>query len=115
MGFEKISFVAADAAAGQAALTSLSARYGNVPPADADVIVALGGDGFMLSTLHETQKIEAPVYGMNRGTVGFLMNEYREDNLVERLRQAEPAQINPLKMVAERMDETVAQALAINV
>ena len=114
MGFEKISFVAADAAPAKAALASLSARYGNVPPVEADVIVALGGDGFMLQALHDTQEIEAPVYGMNRGTVGFLMNEYHEDHLVERLREAEATQINPLRMVAHRMDDSVEQALAIN-
>ena len=66
----------------------------------ADVIVALGGDGFMLHTLHRTQALAAPVYGMNRGTVGFLMNEYSENGLVERLEAAEEAVINPLSMRA---------------
>ena len=71
-------------AAPQAALAELSARYGNVPIAKADVIVALGGDGFMLQTLHATQHIDLPVYGMNRGTVGFLLNAYAVDGLYEK-------------------------------
>jgi NAD+ kinase len=78
------------------------------------VIVALGGDGFMLSTLHATQEIDAPVYGMNRGTVGFLMNAYREDDLIARLEAAEEEVINPLHMWAERVDGTTHEALAIN-
>jgi len=74
----KISFVASNAPLAVAAQETLGARYGNVPQDDADVVVALGGDGFMLQTLHATQSIAAPVYGMNRGTVGFLMNEFGE-------------------------------------
>jgi NAD+ kinase len=109
-----ISFLASDAPIAAAAQTRLAARYGHYPPQEADVIVALGGDGFMLSTLHATLDIEAPVYGMNRGTVGFLMNEYGEDDLIERLEAAEEAVINPLRMVATCLDGTVTEALAIN-
>ena len=78
------------------------------------MIVALGGDGFMLHTLHSTQDLAAPVYGMNRGTVGFLMNEYSESDLLERLDAAEEAVINPLSMKAMTLDAQVHQALAIN-
>jgi len=110
----KIAFVASPVAAPQAALAELSARYGNVPIAKADVIVALGGDGFMLQTLHATQHIDLPVYGMNRGTVGFLLNAYAVDGLYERLAAAEMAPLNPLDMRAERVDGSVVRALAIN-
>lgn len=110
----KIAFVASPVAEPQAALAELSALYGNVPLEQADVIVALGGDGFMLQTLHATQQIDLPVYGMNRGTVGFLMNAYARDGLEERLEQAEMALLNPLEMRAERVDGSFSQALAIN-
>jgi NAD+ kinase len=92
----------------------LVGRYGDVPLEDADIIVALGGDGFMLHTLHETQRLKAPVYGMNRGTVGFLMNEYNESDLVERLEAAEEADVHPLSMRATGVDGTIHEALAIN-
>lgn len=110
----KIAFVASSVAAPQAALAELTARYGAVTIDAADVIVALGGDGFMLQTLHATQHIDLPVYGMNRGTVGFLMNAYSPDGLHERLAAAEMAPLNPLDMRAERVDGSVSQALAIN-
>jgi NAD+ kinase len=76
--------------------------------------VALGGDGFMLSILHNSQFMALPVYGMNRGTVGFLMNEFSEDNLIDRLTQAEAADINPLRMQAMCLDGSKVDALAIN-
>lgn len=110
----KIAFVASPMDAPQAALAELAAIYGNVPMDKADVIVALGGDGFMLQTLHATQHIDLPVYGMNRGTVGFLMNAYARENLDDRLAAAEMALLNPLEMRAERMDGSFSQALAIN-
>ncbi|KIN61978.1 putative inorganic polyphosphate/ATP-NAD kinase [Sulfitobacter noctilucicola] len=110
----KISFAASRAAVAQTARAALIGRYGDVPADEADVIVALGGDGFMLQTLHDTQALPAPVYGMNRGTIGFLMNVYAEGDLVERLEQAERAVINPLAMKAVHMDGTVSEALAIN-
>ncbi len=110
----KIAFTAARAEVAQTALDSLVERYGNVAKEEADVIVALGGDGFMLHTLHSTQSLPAPVYGMNRGTIGFLMNEYSEDDLPERLVAAEVAVINPLAMTAYLGDGDEAHALAIN-
>ncbi|UWQ15188.1 NAD kinase [Aliiroseovarius sp. M344] len=111
---QNIAFVASDAQISQIAKEELVTRYGNKPVDKADVIVALGGDGFMLQTLHDTQELPAPVYGMNRGTVGFLMNEYSPDDLIERLIAAEEAVINPLAMRAEGADGKVHKALAIN-
>ncbi|MEC9196756.1 MAG: NAD kinase [Pseudomonadota bacterium] len=110
----KIAFTASRATIAQSAQEALVRRYGNVPMDEADIIVALGGDGFMLQTLHATQKLPAPVYGMNRGTVGFLMNEYSEADLVGRLSRAEEEIINPLSMKATCADGSVHEALAIN-
>lgn len=109
-----IAFVASPAPEAQEALSALQSVYGNCPLEKARVIVALGGDGFMLQTLHATEMIETPVYGMNRGTVGFLMNAYAVDGLVERVAQAELALLTPLRMRATRMDGTEVTALAIN-
>ena len=111
---KKISFRASNVAVAQDALSALIERYGQVPIEDADVIVALGGDGFMLETLSEAQALDKPVYGMNRGTVGFLMNTFDEDDLPARVAEAEEAQLNPLAMRAEGVDGTVTEALAIN-
>ena len=109
-----ISFRASDARVAQEALSELIARFGQSTPEDADVIVALGGDGFMLETLKDVQPLEKPVYGMNRGTVGFLMNTYREDDLPARLSEAEEAVIHPLRMRAENADGEIKEGLAIN-
>lgn len=114
MARPKIAFVASPVSIAQKSLALLSERHGNVPQEKADVIVALGGDGFMLQTLHATQNIDAPVYGMNRGTVGFLMNEYSEDDLRDRLDAAEEEIINPLHMTAICVDGSMHEALAIN-
>lgn len=111
----KIAFTAAESVpSAREAHQRLAARYGEVPMEEADVIVALGGDGFMLHTLHATQNLGKPVYGMNRGTVGFLMNEYREEGLIERLQAAEVAVLNPLRMRAECITGEIREALAIN-
>ncbi|MGH1575601.1 NAD kinase [Planktotalea sp.] len=110
----KIAFLASDTATAQAARGALVTRYGNCDKEAADVIVALGGDGFMLSVLHGTQELPAPVYGMNRGTIGFLMNEYSESDLQERLAQAEEEVINPLSMQALDADGVTHSELAIN-
>ena len=91
----KIAFVASAMPTAQSALRALAQAYGDVPQAKADVIVALGGDGFMLQALHATQGLDVPVYGMNRGTVGFLMNEYHDTDLLARLAVAEEEVINP--------------------
>lgn len=110
----RIAFTASHADVAQTARAALITRYGDTPMAEADVIVALGGDGFMLQTLHDTQGLAAPVYGMNRGTIGFLMNEYSESDLPLRLEAAEEEVINPLAMTATQKDGTVHEALAIN-
>ena len=111
---QKIAFLADKTEDAQNALSILSKRYGCHSVESAETIVALGGDGFMLSILHNSQFMALPVYGMNRGTVGFLMNEFSEDNLIERLTQAEAADINPLRMQAMCLDGSKVDALAIN-
>ena len=110
----KIAFAASAAPVAQTALTALKARYGDASLEEADVIVALGGDGFMLQTLHGSQHLSVPVYGMNRGTIGFLMNEYSENDLEARLEAAEEALVNPLSMTALDADGIEHKALAIN-
>lgn len=109
-----ISFRASDARVAQEALAELTARFGQTSPDEADVVVALGGDGFMLATLKDVRPLEKPVYGMNRGTVGFLMNEFRGDDLPHRLAEAEEAVIHPLRMRAEDGDGAMHEGLAIN-
>lgn len=111
---QRIAFLASEAGAAQTALAKLTARYGNTTPQTASVIVALGGDGFMLQTLHETQSLDIPVYGMNCGTIGFLMNAYSEDDLLQRLAEAGEEVLNPLAMTAETGAGTLAKGLAIN-
>nr|WP_245883848.1 NAD kinase [Hasllibacter halocynthiae] len=109
-----MAFTAARGAAPQEARERLIARYGDVPPAEAEVVVALGGDGFMLQTLHATEGLDAPTYGMNRGTVGFLMNDYSGGDLPARLAAAEEEVIHPLRMHAVDEDGAAHEALAIN-
>ena len=110
----RIAFAASRSAVAQTAFATLTRQYGNVPIDLADVIVALGGDGFMLQTLHDTEQLAAPVYGMNRGTIGFLMNEYSPGDLIDRLQAAEVAEINPLSMTAWDTSGAKHTALAIN-
>ena len=98
----------------QDALQTLAARYGNHRLEDADVIVPLGGDGFMLQTLHRHGALGKPVYGMKLGTVGFLMNQYRPDGLIERIAAAEPAKLRPLEMTAMTESGTSISSLAYN-
>lgn len=111
---KKIAFLAASHPSAQKSQKDLMVRYGQSDIEAADVIVALGGDGFMLQTLHGTQAQSAPVYGMNRGTVGFLMNDYAEQNLPERLMRASEEFLNPLMMRVKCLDGSQHQALAIN-
>ncbi len=96
------------------ALVRLTKRYAHTTPEKADVIVALGGDGLMLQTLHAHMRDAKPIYGMNRGSVGFLMNEYEEQNLMERLAGAEITRIHPLSMTAVDQSGDVHRKLAIN-
>ncbi|MEO0962713.1 MAG: NAD kinase, partial [Pseudomonadota bacterium] len=108
------AFRASRSAVAQEALTALEARYGQADVTAADVVVALGGDGFMLETLKVAQPLGKPVYGMNRGTVGFLMNDYSEDDLPERIEAAEHTTIHPLRVRTEDVNGEHAEALAIN-
>lgn len=110
----RIHFTASETPVAQEGLGILAALYGNVPLEQAEVVVALGGDGFMLQTLHATESLDIPVYGMNRGTVGFLMNAFAADDLPARLAQAEETVINPLSMVATTTTGEIHRALAIN-
>src|SRR5262245_14519220 len=98
--YERIAFLASPNAEAKAAHEGLSKRYGNAAPESADVIVPLGGDGFMLQTLHRFMTSGKPIYGMHRGTVGFLMNEYSPDDLQGRLAAARNTVIHPLLMCA---------------
>jgi NAD+ kinase len=111
---KRLAFVASDRPEAQDARARLAARYGDAAEREADVVVALGGDGFMLETLHRNLASPKPIYGMNRGSVGFLMNDYAEAGLLERISQAETAEIHPLSMVAKDAAGTVHRALAIN-
>ena len=113
MSTSRIGFTASATPEAQTALAALRTRYGEAGP-EADVIVALGGDGHMLQTLHEHMDSGLPIYGMNYGSVGFLMNDYAIEGLSERLAQAEVAKIHPLRMTAKLADGTTAEALAIN-
>lgn len=110
---KSLHFVAADAQDAQAALALMRQRYEDAGPDVGEVIVALGGDGFMLQTLHAFRDLGKPVYGMNFGSVGFLMNEYREEGLDKRLDAAESAVLHPLRMTAHTKDG-VRDALAFN-
>ncbi|MDQ0315813.1 NAD kinase [Amorphus orientalis] len=109
-----IAFVASPSDEAEAARSELIARYGDTPPDDADVIVALGGDGLMLATLHRFMNTGKPIYGMNRGSVGFLMNEYRAEDLHERIAEAVTTAIHPLLMTARDVYGAEHTARAIN-
>jgi len=112
MAAERIAFLAADHARDCA--RGLAHRYGEHPVEGSDVIVALGGDGFMLDTLHRYMHLGIPIFGMNRGTVGFLMNAFREDRLTERLGRATTTTLSPLRMQASRLGGAEVEHLAIN-
>jgi NAD+ kinase len=110
----RLAFVASDRPEAKEARERLAFRYGDASPEQADVIVALGGDGFMLETLHAFLRTGKPIFGMNRGTVGFLMNDYGENGLVERVAAAQATVIHPLAMTATTLDGREERALAIN-
>lgn len=113
MRFKRPSFAASNAPEAQTALKELTKRYGNAK-ADADVIVALGGDGLMLQTVHKNHKRGLPIYGMNCGSVGFLMNEYSPADFLERLDITEAQAIHPLKMKVKTASGKSQTALAFN-
>jgi NAD+ kinase len=110
----RLAFLASDRPEAQKARKRLVKLYGEVPEEEADIVVALGGDGFMLETLHRTLPAARPIYGMNRGSLGFLMNDYREADLHERIQAAEKAEIRPLSMSAVSVTGVEHKALAIN-
>ncbi len=114
MAHQKLAFLAGDRPEAVAAHKELTARYGACSPNDADVIVAIGGDGFMLETLRAHMGGDKPIYGVNCGTVGFLMNPHDIDGLAEKIADAEAAIIHPLTMTATTIDGRTETAKAIN-
>lgn len=113
MHIERIAFAAADTPEAQTALHDLESRYGRTATDEADVVVALGGDGFLLRTLRQSPN-KVPVFGMNRGSVGFLMNSFKSNDLPARLAIAEPVHIHPLRMQATTSTGKTCEAFAIN-
>jgi NAD+ kinase len=109
-----ITFVASDTDLARDAMARMVERHGNCAPGEADVAVSLGGDGFMLETLHRFLGTETPVYGMNCGSVGFLMNRFDEDDLPGRLARAQVAELHPLRMVATTAGGETVEAVALN-
>jgi NAD+ kinase len=114
MSYARVAFVAADADPAREALDILTQRYGQCRPEDADVILALGGDGFMLEAVHNYMQLKAPIFGMHRGTVGFLMNRYEEGDLLERLQKTTEVTLHPLRMTALTADGKTHEAVAMN-
>ncbi len=114
MSSTSLAFIASDAPEAKLAQKALSKRYGNAKPQAANYIIALGGDGLMLQTLHKFGHTGKPIYGMNRGSVGFMMNDYAEDDLLERLSQAEATVIHPLRLAARDRHERKHKAIAYN-
>lgn len=110
----RIAFLASPTPEAQSALATLVAAHGQCPPEEADVVCALGGDGFMLQTLHKHGERGTPVYGMKLGTVGFLMNQYRPGELQGRLQAAQAAVLRPLEMTATTEAGTTMSSLAYN-
>jgi NAD+ kinase len=111
---DRIAFEAADTPEAREARAGLIARYDGTDPENADVIVALGGDGFMLETLHRYMARQVPIFGMNRGTVGFLMNDYRENDIRTRIAGSRAVTLHPLRMLAQCVDGATIEALAVN-
>ncbi len=111
---KKLAFIASPTEAGEAALNQLTARYGQADMAEAEVIIALGGDGLMLQSLHTNMQNDTPIFGMQCGSVGFLMNRYDEENLPQRIGDARLSVVHPLKMTARDADAKIHEALAIN-
>lgn len=114
MKFQKIAFVAAENMEAQEGLDILVAQYGQNQIDKADVIVALGGDGFMLAVMHQCVNLGVPLYGMNKGTVGFLMNDFGDKDLAKRLNAAEPTNLHPLRVIVTKADGGTEEAIAFN-
>lgn len=109
-----IAFISSETSEATAAARHLAALYGQARPEEAEIIVPLGGDGFMLQTLHRYMNSNKRIFGMNRGSVGFLMNEYKDTDLADRIDAAIPETIRPLEMVAQSIDGSAYKAIAIN-
>ncbi len=114
MKYSRIAFLASESPDARKALARLTKRYGNAEAENADVVVALGGDGHMLQILHRFVSTGIPIYGMNRGTVGFLMNDFSETGLMERLNAAELTTIRPLRMIATDENGKSHKGIAFN-
>lgn len=114
MAIQRLAFISSSAPAARQARAELLDRYDAASLEDADVVIALGGDGFMLETLHSKIPHNTPIFGMNRGTVGFLMNEFVLDNLDERLEAAIPQTLYPLRMTAKKIDGSAVVSHAFN-
>ena len=114
MKYDKIAFISSSSEVARDACRKLRQRYGRIPLKQADVIVVLGGDGAMLQTLHQCFDLNVPIYGMNQGSIGFLMNTYDEDRLLDRLDAATASELHPLQMHAWDTDGKKHEALAIN-
>lgn len=114
MSYQHIAFIAAETDPAQKARQELAEQYGDVSPEKADVIVALGGDGTMLETMHEFHYLKKPVYGMNLGSVGFLLNPYTGDCLLERLNASHEVVLHPLRMVATTEKGEEVKAVGFN-
>ena len=110
----RLHFYAAKTGEGRAALDLHVARYGQAEPAEADIIIPLGGDGTMLEAIHAYQSFDKPFYGMNRGTVGFMLNDYITEHLRDRLAAAYPMTLRPLQMTAWTASGALIEALAFN-
>jgi len=110
----RLAFVCVDRPEAVTARQILIETYGSNPVDQADVIVALGGDGFMLETLHAAMTVAKPIFGMNLGSVGFLMNDFDTEGLLQRIRQASPTVVHPLAMRAVTVSGEVHTGLAIN-
>jgi NAD+ kinase len=114
MPYTRVAFVAAPTLQAAESCARLVARYGATPINEAQVIVSLGGDGFLLETLHATMGMRLPVFGMNCGSVGFLMNAHSEEDLLRRLALAQQSIVHPLRMHAVTSAGAVEEALALN-
>ena len=109
-----IAFLASEHPGSLEAVAELQRRYGRIDPQDADVLVVLGGDGFMLHTLHEHVDLDLPVFGMRLGDVGFLMNRYSPDDLLQRIEAARAVTLNPLTMHCVDVEGQAHRAVAFN-
>lgn len=110
----RLAFVCASTPTAREAKARLEEQYGSSSTAEADIVIALGGDGLMLQALHRNMRRLKPIYGMNLGTVGFLLNTYKENGLLQRLKKARQVTLTPLRMLATNTRGKTSEVLAIN-